>query len=256
MDLQNKIAVVTGAASGLGWATCEALLAAGARVAAFDIDKERLASLKRTLGANVSVFEVDVGSEASIKAGIDGALAAFGGIHVGVNCAGILGPSKTISKGQLPSSESWDRVIAVNLTGTYHVIRHAAFAMMRNQADAGGERGVIINTASVAAWQGQMGQAAYSASKAGVIGMTLPIARDLAEHGIRVMSVAPGLFETAMSADMPPKVSQSIADNMILFPKRMGKAPEFAAFVVHIIENAYMNATAVSIDGGVRIGTR
>jgi NAD(P)-dependent dehydrogenase (short-subunit alcohol dehydrogenase family) len=143
-------------------------------------------------------------------------------------------------------------VIAINLTGTFNVVRYASLAMSQNEPNVDGERGVIVNTSSGAAWQGQVGQAAYSASKAAVIGMTLPVARDLAQHGIRVVAVAPGLFETAMSAGMPTKVSQNIIDNVILFPHRMGQAQEFGGLVRHVVENAYLNATTISLDAGVR----
>src|SRR5690606_4606639 len=177
--------------------------------------------------------------------------------HVAVNCAGVADAAKTLnSKGEPFPLATWDKVIAINLTGTFNVIRLAAVAMARNAPNDDGERGVIVNTASGAAWQGQMGQAAYSASKAAVIGMTLPIARDLAEHGSRVVSIAPGLFETGMSAAMPPKVSQNLIDNMVLFPRRMGQPPEFASLVRHIVENPYLNATTISVDGGGRVGTR
>ncbi|MDW5444200.1 SDR family NAD(P)-dependent oxidoreductase [Polaromonas sp. SM01] len=252
MDIKNTVALVTGAASGLGLATCKALLEAGARVMAVDLDEERLASDVLTLGANVRIQKVDVSDDASVKAAVDAAVAAFGGLHVVVNCAGILGPCKTLSKGELFPMDLWNRVIAINLTGTFNVIRHASLAMSQNEPNEDGERGVIVNTSSGAAWQGQMGQAAYSASKAAVIGMTLPVARDLAQHGIRVVAVAPGLFETAMSSGMPPKVSQHLIDNVILFPKRMGQAPEFGSLVRHIVENAYLNATTLSLDAGVR----
>lgn len=256
MNLVEKVAIVTGAGSGLGLATCKALLAGGAKVMAIDVDGERLAREAAVLGPNIKTRVADVSDDASVQAAVDEAVAAFGGLHIAVNCAGVLGPRKTLSKGQLFPLDLWDRVIAINLTGSFNVVRHAALAMSQNEADANGEKGVIINTASGAAWQGQMGQAAYSASKAAVIGMTLPVARDLAEHGIRVVSIAPGLFETGMSADMPPKVHQHLIDNMMLFPRRMGEAPEFAGLVCHIVENAYLNATTISLDGGGRVGTR
>ncbi len=248
MKLQNKVAIVTGAASGLGLATCQALAEAGARVVGFDLDQSKLDA---ALGAGIKGIAVDVSNEASVKAGVDAVVAEFGAVHVAVNCAGVLGPCKTISKGELFPTELWNRVIGVNLTGTFNVIRHAALAMTRNEPEDTGERGVIINTSSGAARQGQMGQAAYSASKAAVIGMTLPIARDLAEHGIRVVSIAPGLFESGMSAGMPPKVSDALIDKM-LFPRRMGRASEFAALVGHVIGNAYLNATTFDIDCGTR----
>lgn len=248
MNLQNKVAVVTGAASGLGLATCKALAAAGAQVVGFDLDDTKLGE---ALGPDIKSVAVDVANEESVKAGIALVVRTYGTVHVAVNCAGILGPSKTISKGQLFPSDLWHRVLSVNLTGTFNVLRHAALAMTANEPDENGERGVIINTASGAARQGQMGQAAYSASKAGVIGMTIPVARDLAEHGIRVLSIAPGLFESGMSAGMPPKVSEAIVGKL-LFPQRMGKPEEFAGLVQHIVENAYLNATTFDIECGTR----
>lgn len=253
MNVNNKVAVVTGAASGLGLATCKALSAAGAKVVGFDLDGEKV---QAALGPDIKGLAVDVANENDIKTGIDTVLELHGAIHIVVNCAGILGPCKTLSKGQLFPTELWDRVIAVNLSGTFHMIRYAALAMSRNEPDDTGDRGVFINTASGAAWQGQMGQAAYSASKAGVIGMTLPIARDLAEHGIRMVAIAPGLFDTGMAAGMPPKVADKLINNMVLYPARMGQPEEFAGLVCHIVENAYINATTISIDGGGRVGTR
>ena len=248
MNLKDKVVVVTGAASGLGLATCRALRDAGARVVGLDLDQARLDA---ALGGEILGIAVDVANEASVKAGIDQVMERFGALHVAVNCAGILGPSKTLSKGQLFPSDLWHRVLAVNLTGTFNVIRHAALAMTANEPEETGERGVIVNTASGAAREGQMGQAAYSASKAGVIGMTLPIARDLAEHGIRVLSLAPGLFESGMSAGMPAKVSESIV-NSLLFPRRMGQPQEFAALVRHVVENPYLNALTLDIQCGMR----
>lgn len=248
MNLENKVAIVTGAASGLGLATCRGLAAAGARVVGFDLDQTRL---DEALGAGMKGIAVDVADESSVKAGVDAVVAMHGRVHIAVNCAGVLGPCKTLSKGQLFPSDLWNRVLGVNLTGTFNVIRHAAFAMSANDPDEGGERGVIINTSSGAARAGQMGQAAYSASKAGVIGMTLPIARDLAEHGIRVVSIAPGLFESGMSAGMLQKVSDGLIEKM-LFPRRMGKPEEFAGLVRHIVENAYLNAMTIDIDCGTR----
>ncbi len=248
MNLQDKVAIVTGAASGLGRATCKGLAAAGAKVVGFDLEQTKL---EGELGADISGIAVDVSDESSVRAGVERVVEKHGAVHVAVNCAGILGPSKTISKGQLFSSELWNRVLGVNLTGTFNVIRYAALAMTANNPDESGERGVIINTSSGAARQGQMGQAAYSASKAGVMGMTLPIARDLAEHGVRVVSIAPGLFESGMSAGMPQKVSDGLIEKM-LFPRRMGRPEEFASLVRHIVENAYLNAMTIDIDCGTR----
>ena len=193
MNLDGKVAVVTGAASGLGLDTCRALAAAGARVAGLDRDGDGLKRLADELGGNAVTAVADVTAEASVQAGIDAALAAFGAIHVAVSCAGIGNAAKTVSRGAPFPLDTWNKVIAVNLTGTFNLVRLAAVAMLANAPDPDtGERGVIINTASGAATQGQVGQAAYSASKAGIVGMTLPVARDLAEHGIRVVTISPG----------------------------------------------------------------
>ena len=253
MDIKNTVALVTGAGSGLGLATCKALVDAGAKVVAVDVDEDRLMREMVPLGDSVRALKTDVANDASVKAAVEFAVNTFGALHVAVNCAGILGPCKTLSKGELFPLDLWNRVIGVNLTGTFNVIRHAALAMSQNDANADGERGVIVNTSSGAAWQGQMGQAAYSASKAAVMGLTLPVARDLAQHGVRVVALAPGLFETGMSAGMPTKVAQNIIEKVILFPNRMGQAPEFSALVRHVVENAYLNATTLSIDGGARL---
>ena len=248
MKLKDKVAIVTGAASGLGLATCRALDEAGAQVVGFDLDAHKLDA---ALGGRMKGMAVDVADEAAVGEAVAAVARLHGGVHVAVSCAGILGPCKTLSKGQLFPTELWNRVLAINLTGTFNLVRHAALAMSANAPDETGERGVIVNTASGAAKAGQMGQAAYSASKAGVIGMTLPIARDLAGLGIRVLAVAPGLFETGMSAGMPEKVSEGIVEKL-LFPRRMGRPEEFAALVRHIVENAYLNALTLDIDCGMR----
>ena len=252
MNVDQTVALVTGAASGLGRATCEALVEAGARVIALDMDEEGLKHHILPLGAQVRIRQVDVSADAEVATAVEFAVNEFGALHVAVNCAGVLGPCKTLSKGKLFPLDLWNKVLAVNLTGSFNVIRHASLAMTRNEPNADGERGVIVNTSSGAAWQGQMGQAAYSASKAAIMGLTLPVARDLKEHGIRVVSIAPGLFETGMSMGMPDKVAQNIIDSMVLFPSRMGKPKEFADLTRHIIENAYLNATTISLDAGTR----
>lgn len=257
MLLDGKVAIVTGAASGLGRASCIALAKAGVRIAALDRDEARLADVCRELGGETLGRVVDVVDEASVRSAVDAAVEAFGAVHIAVNCAGVADAAKTVSKGEPFPLATWNKVIGINLTGTFNIIRFAALAMTRNAPEgASGERGVIVNTASGAASQGQMGQAAYSASKAGVIGLTLPVARDLAQYGIRVVSIAPGLFDTGMVAGMPPKVSQSIVDRMILYPNRMGQPEEFANLVRHIAENAYLNATTIDIDAGARMQAR
>jgi len=192
-----------------------------------------------------------------VRGAVDLAVSHFGALHIAVNCAGVVDAARTISKGKTFPADIWNRVISVNLTGTYNVIKYAALAMERNDPDAqGGERGVIVNTSSGAAWQGQVGQAAYSASKAAIMGLTLPVARDLAPAGIRVVSIAPGMFDTAMAAGLPANVLSGIIDRMILFPNRLGRPEEFAGLVLHIAENSFLNATTIAIDGGARISTR
>ena len=257
MNLEGKTAVVTGAASGLGLATCMALLEAGANVMALDRDKTRLNEMPASAsGRRAQIHVTDVADNDSVRAAIAATIGAFGAVHVAVNCAGVADAAKTISKGAAFPFEVWQKVIDINLTGTFNVMRYAALAMSRNEPDKDGDRGVIINTASGAASQGQVGQAAYSASKAGVIGLTLPVARDLAEHAIRVVAIAPGLFETSMVASIPDNVSKSIIERMILYPERMGQPQEFAMLVKQIVENPYLNATTISIDAGARMAPR
>ncbi len=257
MTPAGKVAVVTGAASGLGLETCRVLAEAGARIGALDRDVDRLAELRRMLGDSVVTAVADVSDEAALKAGLDTALAAFGAVHVAVSCAGVADAAKTVSRGAPFPMAVWDKVIAVNLTGTFNLIRLAAVAMLANAPDAEtGERGVIVNTASGAASQGQVGQAAYSASKAGIVGLTLPVARDLAEHAIRVVTIAPGLFETPLVAGLPPPVAQGIVDRNLAYPRRMGRPREFALLVRHVVENTYLNATTISLDAGARMSAR
>ena len=255
MNISSKVAVVTGAASGLGRAVAEALLLAGARVVLFDRDAERGADFAADVGPAALFVPVDVTSELQVQSGIDRAVETFGAIHICVNCAGVPDAAKTVSDGKPFPLPVWDKVIAVNLTGTFNVLRLAAAAMTRNEPD-GDERGVIVNLSSGAAHDGQMGQAAYAASKAGVIGLTLPVARDLAEHGIRCVAVAPGLFDTPMVAGLPKKVAQAIVDRMILFPRRMGRPQELAQLVCNIVTNPYINATCLHIDAGARMSAR
>ncbi len=257
MKLSGKIALVTGAASGLGLATATTLAEAGASVVGFDRDAEGLALLKSSLGDQVLAVSVDVANEESVAKGITEAIGSFGALHVAVNCAGIADAAKTLSKGELFPLATWNKVIGINLTGTFNVIRFAAQAMAKNTPEGDdGERGVIVNTSSGAAWQGQIGQAAYSASKAAVMGLTLPVARDLAPLGIRVVSIAPGLFQTSMVAGLPDNISRSIIDRMILYPNRMGQPAEFGSLVRFIVENSYFNATTISLDAGARMHAR
>jgi NAD(P)-dependent dehydrogenase (short-subunit alcohol dehydrogenase family) len=256
MDPRNKVVVVTGAGSGLGLAACIVFADAGARVYGFEKDVARLEQIRAT-PSPITGIAADVSDEASVRDAVDRVVAEAGALHVAVNCAGILKAAKTLSKAGVFPLETWNDVIAVNLTGTFNVVRYTALAMAKNAPDSeSGERGVIVNVASGAAWQGQIGQAAYSASKAGVIGLTLPVARDLAEHAIRVVAIAPGLFDTAMAAGMSEKTSEGILERMVLFPKRRGRPEEFARLVCHIVENEYMNAVTVAIDAGTRMTAR
>lgn len=256
MNLSNKVAIVTGAGSGLGYATCRVLSESGIRVFGVDVNEQNLQKLQAELGDKAGTRVVDVSDENSAREAVDAAVARFGALHIAVNCAGVADAAKTVSKGKPHPSEIWNKVIGINLTGTFNVVRYAALAMINNEPDAPqGERGVIVNTASGAAWQGQVGQAAYSASKAGVMGMTLPVARDLAPHGIRIVAIAPGLFDTAMARGFSEKVLSGM-EKMFLYPDRMGHPEEFAGLVRHIIENSYLNATTISIDGGIRPSTR
>jgi NAD(P)-dependent dehydrogenase (short-subunit alcohol dehydrogenase family) len=258
MEIASTVALVTGAASGLGRATAQRLARQGAAVVALDRDEARLAPLAESIAdERLLTRAVDVADAAQVQAAVDAALERFGALHVAVNCAGVADAAKTVdAKGEPFPLATWDKVIAINLTGTFNVIRLAAAAMIRNAPNGDGERGVVVNTSSGAAWQGQVGQAAYSASKAAVMGLTLPVARDLAGHGIRVVSIAPGLFDTSMVAGLPEKVARSIIDRMILFPSRMGRAEEFAHLACTIVENAYLNATTISLDAGARMSGR
>jgi NAD(P)-dependent dehydrogenase (short-subunit alcohol dehydrogenase family) len=253
MDIAGKVAIVTGAGSGMGLATCVAMAAAGARIAGFEVNDENLERLRANLKTDILLRRVDVADEPEVQSAIDAVLDRWGAVHIAVNCAGVASGAKTVSKGRPFPLAEWNRVIAVNLTGTFNVTRLAALAMTRNAPDAkSGERGIIINVASGAATQGQVGQAAYSASKAGVMGLTLPVARDLAEYAIRVVSISPGLFDTGMAAGLP-KVARTILDRMVLYPHRMGRSDEFASLVQHIVENEYFNATTIDLDAGVRL---
>jgi NAD(P)-dependent dehydrogenase (short-subunit alcohol dehydrogenase family) len=257
MKLQGKTAVVTGAGSGLGLETCRILAQGGAKIVALDLAGDKLSALQEELGQTCVTSCTNVVDETSVRAGLDIGLAAFGAIHIAVNCAGVADAAKILSKGQPFPLSIWEKVIAINLTGSFNLIRLAAMHMADNEPDTDtGERGVIINTASGAATQGQVGQAAYSASKAGVIGMTLPIARDLAPMAIRVVAISPGLFLTPLVAGMPENVVQALIDKSILFPHRMGGPAEFGELVRHIVENAYLNATTIDLDGGARMGAR
>ncbi|MEW5722454.1 MAG: 3-hydroxyacyl-CoA dehydrogenase [Thermodesulfobacteriota bacterium] len=255
MKLEGIGALITGGASGLGEAAARELMSGGARCALLDLDEAKGAALASALGGGAVFFKTDVTDEASVKAAVDGTIARFGAIHVVVNCAGIGLPAKVLGKEGPMSLSVFTKVIQVNLVGTFNVIRLAAARMTGNPPNADGERGVIINTSSVAAFEGQIGQASYSASKAAVAGMTLPIAREFAELGLRVVTVAPGLFDTPMLASLPDHVREALGQ-MVPFPKRLGRPAEYAALVRHIVENPMINGETIRLDGAIRMAAR
>ena len=253
MDIAGKVAVITGGASGLGAATTHRLAGLGAKIAIFDLNEDLGNAMEAALGDNVIYQNVNVADEGSVQDGIAATLEAFGDLHIACNYAGIGTPGRTIGRdGPLPL-EYFKRVVDVNLIGTFNVIRLAAEQMAKHDpVTDDGCRGVMINTASVAAFEGQIGQAAYSASKGGVVGMTLPIARDLSGVGIRVNTIAPGLINTPMLAGLPEPARESLAAT-VLFPKRLGEPDEIAKLAQSIIENDYINGETIRMDGGIRM---
>ena len=255
MQIKNKVFLVTGAGSGLGAATAKALAEAGAKVLLADLNREAGEKLAAELGASALFVETDVVSESSAINAIQTAISTFGGLHGLVNCAGVAPAEKVVGKEGPHRLESFAKVININLVGTFNMIRLAADAMIKGEPDAGGERGIIVNTASVAAYEGQLGQAAYAASKGGIVALTLPVARELARSGIRVMTIAPGIMETPMLMGMPPEVQESLG-KMVPFPSRMGKPAEYASLVKHIVENAYLNGEVIRLDGAIRMGIK
>ncbi len=252
MDVQNTVALVTGGASGLGLATAKRLLRLGAKVVIADLPKSNGAAEAEALGANARFAPTDVTSETDVQAAIDLAYTAFGPLNLVVNCAGIAIALRTLTKEGPHALDLFQRVINVNIAGTFNVIRLASQRMQSNDPNPGGERGVIVNTASVAAYDGQIGQAAYSASKGGVVGMTLPIARDLSRVGIRVCTIAPGLFKTPMLAGLPEVVQNQLAQT-VPFPNRLGDPDEYGQLVVSILENAMLNGEVIRLDGALRM---
>jgi 3-hydroxyacyl-CoA dehydrogenase / 3-hydroxy-2-methylbutyryl-CoA dehydrogenase len=256
MKLDGAVALVTGGASGLGEATVRAFVAKGARVAIMDRPNSAGEKLATELGAAKVIFTpADVTNSEQITAALGQTVQKFGGVHIAVNCAGVGAAMKTTGKqGPMPL-DMFEMVIKINLIGTFNVIRLAATEMLKNTPNDEGERGVIINTASVAAFDGQIGQAAYSASKGGVVGMTLPIARDLARDGIRCVTIAPGTFDTPMLAMLPEPQRQALGAQ-IPFPSRLGRPTEYAALACHIVENAYLNAETIRLDGAIRMPPR
>ncbi len=255
MNLKDTVALVTGGGSGLGEATARELVSGGAKAVILDLAASPGKKVAESLGDKALFTAADVVSEKEVSGAITAAIAKFGAIHIAINCAGIGRAMRTITKEGPHSLELFNRVIQVNLVGTFNVIRLAAAAMAKNQPNSDGERGVIVNTASVAAFDGQIGQAAYSASKGGVVGMTLPIARDLSSMGIRVCTIAPGTFETPMLAGLPDPARQALAAQ-IPFPHRLGQPREYAALARQIVENAMLNGETIRLDGALRMPPR
>ena len=255
MQLDQVKAIVTGGVSGLGLAVAHLLAARGASVALVDINDEKGASAVAELGAKASYHRTDVTSEEHVAASLQQATDRMGGLNAAINCAGILGAGRVLGKeGPMPL-KTFQTTVMVNLVGSFNVAKTAAELMQHNDAGTDGERGIIINTASVAAYEGQIGQAAYSASKGGVVGMTLPMARELARFGIRVMTIAPGIFWTPMVDGMPEAVQQSLAAS-IPFPSRLGQPEEFADLVAYILGNTYLNGETIRLDGATRLAPK
>ncbi len=255
MQFEGLRAVVTGGASGLGLATARRVVAAGGQALLLDVNADAGAAAVATLGPRAQFRAVDVTDGAALEAALADGLDAMGGLDLAVSCAGVVGAGLTLGKtGPMPL-EQFARTIGINLIGTFNLVRLAAAGMQANAPRADGERGVIVNTASVAAFDGQIGQAAYSASKGGVVGMTLPLAREFARHGIRVMSIAPGLFRTPMLESLPESVQQSLGAS-VPFPPRLGDPAEYAALVQTIVENVLLNGETIRLDGAIRLAPK
>ncbi|PWB35597.1 3-hydroxyacyl-CoA dehydrogenase [Pseudomonas sp. SDI] len=255
MQIANHNFIVSGAASGLGATTAQMLVEAGARVMLVDLNADAVAAKAAELGVNARFAVADISQEAAAKAAVDAAVSAFGSLHGLINCAGIVGAEKVLGKHGPHGLDSFSRVINVNLVGSFNLLRLAAAAMAEGEASAEGERGVIINTASIAAYDGQIGQAAYAASKGAIASLTLPAARELARFGIRVMTIAPGIFETPMMAGMTQEVRDSLAAG-VPFPPRLGRPQEYAALARHIIENSMLNGEVIRLDGALRMAAK
>ena len=255
MRIEGRTFLVTGGASGLGGAAARALIEAGGNVAILDLNAEAGAKAAKDLGAKALFVRTDVANEADVKGAVSAAAQRFGGIHGAVNAAGIGVAEKVLGKAGPHPLELFEKTIRINLVGTFNVIRLAAAAMAAGEPTETGERGVIVNTASVSAFDGQIGQAAYSASKGGIVGMTLPIARELARNGIRVMTIAPGIFDTPLLAGLPEPARLSLGQQ-VPFPSRLGRPDEYAALVRHIVENEMLNGEVIRLDGALRMAPK
>ncbi len=255
MQIAARTFLVSGGGSGLGAATAQLLVNRGAQVILADVNAGTGEEMAALLGDRARFVLTDVSSEAAVRQAVTVAVEVFGALHGVVNCAGIAIAEKIIGKRGVHDLGSFARVIQINLIGTFNVIRLAAEAMAQNEPGEDGERGVIINTASIAAYDGQIGQAAYAASKGGVAAMTLPIARDLAPLGIRVVTIAPGIFATPMLAGLPEAAQASLAQQ-VPFPSRLGRPEEYAALAAHIVENQMLNGEVIRLDGAIRMGPK
>jgi NAD(P)-dependent dehydrogenase (short-subunit alcohol dehydrogenase family) len=255
MHIDESVFLISGGASGLGLATARELVGRGGKVVLLDINVEAGQQAIAELGSASRFVRADITREEDGQAAVAQALAAFGALHGLVNCAGVAPAEKVLGRNGAHGLDSFRRTVEINLIGSFNLLRLAAEAMAQNQPNAEGERGVIINTASVAAFDGQVGQAAYAASKGGIAALTLPAARDLARSGIRVMCIAPGVFETPMMAGMPQEVRDSLAAN-VPFPPRLGRPDEYAALVRHIVENPMLNGEVIRLDGALRMAAK
>jgi NAD(P)-dependent dehydrogenase (short-subunit alcohol dehydrogenase family) len=255
MHLDGRTVLVTGGASGLGGATVDMVIAAGGRAVIIDVNTQTAAAKAAAHGANVRVVTGDVTSEADVQRAVDTAVRELGGLHGVVNAAGVAPAERVLPREGPQPLDHFTRTIQINLIGTFNVIRLAAAAMSTNAPNGAGERGVIVNTASVAAFDGQIGQAAYAASKGGIVAMTLPIAREFARMGVRVMTIAPGTFDTPLMAGLPEAARQSLAQQ-VPFPSRLGRPDEYAALVRHVFENEMLNGEVIRLDGAIRMAPK
>ncbi len=255
MELASAKAVISGGASGLGLATAERVIAAGGHVTLLDLNEAQGEESAARLGERASFVKTDVADENNVRDAVESARAFMQGITLAVNCAGIATAGRTLGREGPWPAENFNRVIQVNLVGSYNVTKEAAAVMQHNEPDGNGDRGVVISTASIAAFEGQIGQAAYSASKGGVVGMMLPLAREFAQFGIRVNTIAPGIFLTPMMAGMPEEVQESLGQQ-VPYPQRLGRPEEYASTAAFIYENAYVNGETIRVDGAIRMQPR